>query len=118
MRKYVVLLTAFFLFKLNYAEAQPYGCLSNSTGLFYTVHNSGTNYGGAGLANPNAVYCLRPASSTCTITYLILFNSPGTLYSFGALPCPIDDYIPLLFITLAGLTAYRLRHQFPNSTFK
>ena len=102
--------------------ADRYGCFVE-TYPFYIFHNEYTAMGG----NPN--YLFSSDANNNPDTYYIrngrcpladqipcyLYNFNGTLKAVGYVTdfsidnCPIDDYIPLLFIFTAGIAFFQIR---------
>ena len=113
-------LTIFILFFFATAKAQT-GCVVGGTYIYnvpdgtfsgvpaFRVNDPITSYGV--LASS---YCITSgAANTCYVnSYTTTYSSSyGTLVSYSGLPCPIDDYIPLVFIVLSVAGVYHIRRK-------
>lgn len=114
MKRICLLLLSLFI-GIGFGYAQT-GCLSSTNNLYRNYQNQ--RYGVPNyyfrtlndrVEGASSIYCLRPlgGSNSCYITNTTAgyesMSSYGTLVSYGPLPCPIDDYAPLMILGLAGL---------------
>ena len=113
--KRIILFVIFFL-ALNsiYSYATP-GCVVGGAyvynfrdGSYGSVPNFRLRDPQSSYRVPVASYCVRnvgATSNSCYVTSTASGTSSayGTLVDYGPLPCPIDDYTPLMILGLAGL---------------
>ncbi|WP_316782866.1 hypothetical protein [Pedobacter frigiditerrae] len=119
MKKGLLLLCCLF-FSVNLI-AQTEGCLvgSPTTGTLYYGTYSGTN--NRRYTNPDAMIIACPSEDGSINHATNLSNTgdrcrigtgggfPYEVYSFTTVPCPLDDYIPLLILSISGLGLFYLR---------
>jgi len=121
MNKVFALCTLIFtLFFFTAVEAQT-GCIVGGTYIYnvsdgtfsgvpaFKVNDPITSYGVL-----TSLYCITYGSpNTCYVnSYTTSYTSSyGTLVTYSGLPCPIDDYIPLMLIVggIAGI--YQIRRK-------
>lgn len=71
----------------------------------FRVENPATSYGVL-----TSLYCVAyGAPSTCYVNSSSYMPSYGTLVSYSALPCPLDDYILPITGIIGLLAFYRIR---------
>lgn len=93
---------------------QQTGCLLPNGRIHYQengVHGGKTNYN----TNPNVlistVFCVTVVTTNpnCRVNKKSNAANQGTKRKFYLVPCPIDDYIPLIILAIGGFGFFSIR---------
>ncbi len=114
-----------FLGLISASSSAQKGCLSSTGNLYISLsgtHNGVNQYdwNGSGndpnrISNAAGVYCLRSFSpaKNCYVRYNCGFfgctYALGEEVTYGPLPCPLDDYMPLLILAAGGFGFFFLK---------
>ncbi len=104
-----------FFISINFVNADE-GCYYSPSGNIYYTRDG--NYqgkknfiyqnspGGNRISN-TGVYCVNYSSTVCRVDKAN--GVDGTLVTFSFVPCPIDDYIPYMLLTVGSFGFVLLR---------
>ncbi len=123
LMKFSLFVFAFIFFSVASSNAQYiYGCVSDDTGLIYPDLISGTTYDITNPTQPNqGNFCSPRRVGTCKMRVSFKCSEctgpdkKGWYYQAGTLTryveCPIDDYIPFMLISIAGVAVLFIRNK-------